>query len=42
MELGVQGSCDLQIRDLPLCEACLILRDSINKSKLTVSSIKIM
>jgi hypothetical protein len=41
-ELGVQGSCDLRFLDLPLREACLILRDSINKNKLAVSGIKIM
>jgi hypothetical protein len=42
IELGVQVSCDLCFLDLPLCEACLILGDSINKSKLAVSGIKIM
>jgi hypothetical protein len=42
IELGVQGSCDLHFLDLPLHEACLILGDSINKNKLTVSGIKIM
>jgi hypothetical protein len=42
IELGVQGSCDLCFLDLPLCKACLILGDSINKSKLAVSGIKIM
>ncbi len=42
IELGVQRACDLHILDLPLHESCLILRDSINKSKLTVSWIKIV
>ncbi len=42
IELGVQGSCNLHFLDLPLCEACLILGDSITKIKLAVSQIKIM
>jgi hypothetical protein len=42
IELGVQGLCNLCFLDLPLCEACLTLGDSINKNELTVSGIKIM
>jgi hypothetical protein len=42
IELGVQGLCNLRFLDLPLREACLILRDSINKNKLAVSGTKIM
>jgi hypothetical protein len=42
VELGLKGLCDLRFLDLPFREACLILRDSINRNKLTVSWIKIM